>query len=32
MKGKRAKNYPKWVKRLALKWKLVEPELALAHP
>ena len=21
---------PRWVKRLALKWKLVEPELALA--
>jgi len=21
---------PKWVKRLALKWKLVEPELSIA--
>ena len=30
MKGKRAKNYPKWVERLALKWKLVEPELSIA--
>jgi hypothetical protein len=22
---------PKWVKRLALKWKLVEPELAFTN-
>jgi hypothetical protein len=22
---------PNWVKRLALKWKLVEPELAIAN-
>lgn len=24
-------SVPRWVKRLALKWKLVEPELAFAH-
>ena len=28
MEGKKAKNYPKRVKRLALKWTLVEPEKA----